>query len=179
MESTVTAMPASFSIPKNTIILGLVVLLILSFLGINVLEILSNLISTVASIIVPVSINILSFFGYTTGTILSNTSVLVGESAKKAIDITQNALTKTGDALVVASKSGSLNSSIQTGNPNVFDPSPVSASNPVITKPNNSGWCLVGEYQDQRGCVKVDETDKCMSGQIFPSKQACLAPQTA
>lgn len=180
MESTVTAMPApSFSIPKNTIILVLVVLLILSFLGINVLSIASEIISTVASIIVPVFINILSFFGYTTGTILSNTSVVVGESAKKAIDVTQNALTKTGDALVNVSKSGRLISSIQTGTSNVFDPVPVSASNPVITKSNKSGWCLVGEYQDQRGCVEVNETDKCMSGQIFPSKQACLTPQIA
>lgn len=178
MDSTVTTttMPTSFLISKNSIILVLVVLLILSFLGINILSIGSNLLSAVSNIVVPFFINILAFLGYTTGTLLSTSSVIVGESAKKAIDVAQDTLHESGNALVNISKTKLLGDSIQTGkHNNVFDPEPVSASNPVITK-NNSGWCLVGEYKDQRGCVEVDETDKCMSGQIFPSKQACLTP---
>ena len=38
------------------------------------------------------------------------------------------------------------------------------------------GWCLTGEYQNKRGCVSVSESDQCLSGQIFPSKELCLNP---
>jgi len=61
--------------------------------------------------------------------------------------------------------------------------------NPADVKPDNSsgtiqnsissgkaGWCLTGEYQNKRGCVSVSESDQCLSGQIFPSKEMCLNP---
>ena len=61
--------------------------------------------------------------------------------------------------------------------------------NPADVKPDHSdnkiqnpisagkaGWCLTGEYQNKRGCVSVSESDQCLSGQIFPSKEMCLNP---
>ena len=61
--------------------------------------------------------------------------------------------------------------------------------NPADAKPDHSdnkiqnpisaskaGWCLTGEYQNKRGCVSVSESDQCLSGQIFPSKEMCLNP---
>ena len=48
-----------------------------------------------------------------------------------------------------------------------------------IQKPissGKSGWCLVGEYANKRGCIEVSETDKCMSGQVFPNQKMCLNP---
>jgi len=44
-----------------------------------------------------------------------------------------------------------------------------------VTKKSN--WCLIGEYKDRRGCVEIDDADRCISGQIFPSQQACLNPK--
>jgi hypothetical protein len=44
---------------------------------------------------------------------------------------------------------------------------------PVSRKSN---WCLIGEYKDRRGCVEIDDADRCISGQIFPSQQMCLTP---
>jgi hypothetical protein len=46
-------------------------------------------------------------------------------------------------------------------------------TNPVTKKTN---WCLIGEYKDRRGCVEIDDADRCISGQIFPSQQMCLHP---
>ena len=46
--------------------------------------------------------------------------------------------------------------------------------NPIST--GKAGWCLTGEYQNKRGCVSVSESDQCLSGQIFPSKEMCLNP---
>jgi len=45
---------------------------------------------------------------------------------------------------------------------------------PLTSEKTN--WCLVGEYQNKRGCVAVAESDVCLSGQIFPSKEMCLNP---
>jgi hypothetical protein len=52
------------------------------------------------------------------------------------------------------------------------------AANPV-QKPissSKSQWCLAGEYEKRKGCVEVDDANKCMSGQVFPTQQMCLNP---
>jgi hypothetical protein len=46
--------------------------------------------------------------------------------------------------------------------------------NPISS--NKSQWCLIGEYQQRNGCIEVDDMNKCMSGQVFPSQQMCLNP---
>lgn len=65
-----------------------------------------------------------------------------------------------------------------TNNPSVppTTPSPDNPENP-IQKPisaNKTSWCLVGEYQQKRGCIELDTGDKCISGQTFPTKETCL-----
>jgi hypothetical protein len=57
-------------------------------------------------------------------------------------------------------------------------PTEDTAENP-IQKPisaSKSGWCLIGEYENRRGCIEVGEQDKCLSGQIFPNQKMCLNP---
>ena len=39
-----------------------------------------------------------------------------------------------------------------------------------------SGYCYIGEDRGFRSCIKVNEDDKCMSGQIFPTKDVCINP---
>lgn len=38
-------------------------------------------------------------------------------------------------------------------------------------------WCFAGTFQGKRGCAAVDSPSQCMSGQLFPSQHACLAPE--
>ena len=38
------------------------------------------------------------------------------------------------------------------------------------------GWCFVGEDRGYRSCAEVGASDKCMSGDIFPSKEICVNP---
>jgi hypothetical protein len=40
----------------------------------------------------------------------------------------------------------------------------------------SSGWCLVGQENGYRSCASVDQSDTCMSGQIFPTKDVCINP---
>jgi hypothetical protein len=39
-----------------------------------------------------------------------------------------------------------------------------------------AGYCLVGEDRGNRSCIYVNESDTCMSGDIFPSKDKCINP---
>ena len=38
------------------------------------------------------------------------------------------------------------------------------------------GWCYVGEDRGNRSCVQVTQSEKCMSGDIFPSQDICINP---
>ena len=50
-------------------------------------------------------------------------------------------------------------------------------SNSNIQKgPSKSGYCYIGEEQGYRSCMYVNESDACMSGDIFPSKEICVNP---
>jgi hypothetical protein len=39
-----------------------------------------------------------------------------------------------------------------------------------------TGYCLIGEQNGFRNCVDVTENDKCMSGEIFPTREICINP---
>ena len=183
---------------KNLLIVVLTILLIFSFLGINLLVALGNFLQSLINILTPLVVQILSVFGYTAGTILDKSEDVATSVAKTGIDIAGGTVQSIADLL----KKGSINnvntSSVQALEKTVntdFDvslnekksnqtdykynePKPDSSSQPMqkpITSVKGS-WCLVGEYQGKRGCVEVDEANKCLSGQVFPSKQMCLHP---
>jgi hypothetical protein len=170
---------------KNFIIILLIILLVFSFLGINILTISGNIMQTFIQIFGPLVSQILSIFGYTTGTVINKTADVVADTAKVGIDIAEGSIQSVGNILRDASQSNvnvkskqsldtALNQGILKGN----DPRADSTENP-IQKPISSGkqnWCLVGEYQGKRGCIEVGEHDKCLSGQVFPNQKMCLNP---
>jgi hypothetical protein len=46
------------------------------------------------------------------------------------------------------------------------------------SKPSSkSGWCFIGEDRGFRSCIQVNQNDKCMSGDIFPSQEICINPK--
>ena len=170
---------------KNFIIILLIILLVFSFLGINILTISGNIMQTFIQIFGPLVSQILSIFGYTTGTVINKTADVVADTAKTGIDIAEGSIQSVGNILRDASQSNvdvrskqsldtALNQGILKGN----EPRADSTENP-IQKPITSGkqnWCLVGEYQGKRGCIEVGEHDKCLSGQVFPNQKMCLNP---
>lgn len=38
------------------------------------------------------------------------------------------------------------------------------------------GWCYIGDDRGHRSCYEVGTNDKCMSGDIFPTKELCINP---
>jgi hypothetical protein len=51
---------------------------------------------------------------------------------------------------------------------------------PVADTPQNSsnvkGFCLVGEERGRRECIEVENSDECMSGDIFTTENQCVNP---
>jgi hypothetical protein len=58
----------------------------------------------------------------------------------------------------------------------INDVLPQSNNNSIIKPTNKKGYCYVGTDRTYRSCVKVEDSDKCMSGQIFPTKDLCINP---
>lgn len=174
----------SFS-DKNYIILVLVGLLVLSFIGINVLDVASNVIKTVIAILGPLVARVLAAIGYTTGTVINKTADVVSDTAKSGIDIAEGTVQDVGNLMISASAGGvdsgtkknldlAINSSKRPGS----QPDPDSTENPIQNpiSSKKGAWCLVGEYKNKRGCVEVSHANKCMSEQVFPSQKMCLNP---
>ena len=175
-------------IDNKTIIIVLLVLLSLSFLGINLLTIFGDLIKTIVDILGPLVSQILSIFGYTTGSIISKTADVVGDVAKTGVDIAEGSVQSVGTILRDASRpnvdsraTSSLDNALNVQSASTGEPAPTPSESP-IQKPitsGKSGWCLVGEYEGKRGCISVNDYDKCLSGQVYASKDQCLLPAPA
>lgn len=58
-------------------------------------------------------------------------------------------------------------------------PAPAPEPNESSSSKSNSksGYCYVGTDRGFRSCVKVDDYDKCMSGDIFPTLDVCINPR--
>jgi hypothetical protein len=175
-------------IDNKTIIIVLLVLLSLSFLGINLLTIFGDLIKTIVDILGPLVSQILSIFGYTTGSIITKTADVVGDVAKTGVDIAEGSVQSVGSILRDASRphvssqaTSSLDNALNVHSTVSQAANPTPSESP-IQKPitaGKSGWCLVGEYEGKRGCISVKDYDKCLSGQVYASKDQCLLPAPA
>ena len=45
-----------------------------------------------------------------------------------------------------------------------------------IQEKNKKGWCYIGTDRTFRSCINVNQSEKCMSGKIFPTKDICINP---
>ena len=167
---------------KNILIGVLIFLLILSFLGINLLGVAGGFIESVNNTFGPFFRQILSLFGYTAGTVIDKTTDVVTDTAKLGIDLAGGAIDNVGDLLIKASTQDgnppSLDIKLNQGATKIEEPTPDKTENPIQNTPASAkkSWCLVGEYQGRRGCIEVSDQDKCISGQVFPEQKMCLNP---
>jgi hypothetical protein len=55
-------------------------------------------------------------------------------------------------------------------------PSPDLSNDADIQMAKKAGYCYVGTLNKKRTCIEIDEDDKCMSGDIFPTRDLCVNP---
>jgi hypothetical protein len=180
-ENTERTMP-SFEF-KNIIIIILVILLALMMIGINLIQYTSNIVDYIVDLIRPLFGSFLSAFAYITGVTLNTTTDVIGDTAKTGIDIAEDTLQSVGNILIDASNrdhttevSEKIESSKNDEQKEEPEPdySETSIQNPISAKKSN--WCLVGDHNQRRSCASIQDADKCMSGDIFPTHESCLNP---
>jgi len=166
---------------KNTIIIILGIILLLSLLGVNILTLFGNMVESVTEIFRPVVSKALANLGYASGTLLDRSSDVVADASKTGIDILHGTVDSVGDLLIKASGQGAGQTlDININQPPIMapiSPLPNATTSPIQSSGSTkSQWCLVGEYNGTRGCINVSDQDKCLSGQVFPNQQQCLNP---
>lgn len=201
LSNTITSSPQSssfvnsessmFSDTKNNIIMVLLILVIMAFLGINLLAISGNLLEELSKIFGPTVNIVASMLGYSTGHLINTTADITADTAKLGIDIAEGSAQSIGNLLKNASKGGmntterrNLELTLSSHKPNTNtpentpEPSQTADSIHRSISAKKGGWCFIGEDAGTRGCVSIDEHDKCMSGQIYPSKELCMNTQS-
>ena len=152
---------------------GLVVI-ILALLGFNLFSHLGNLTDNIRDFISPIT-NIL---GNKTGKALETTTLNTAQGIKGIGNVTGNII-ESGVGLVKHGLDGPKNDTTQISDPLIVDeePEPDTTDSVIQTTPKTgTGYCYVGEDRGIRSCVKINKNHKCMSGDIFPTRDICINP---
>ena len=185
MENTTVAKPTFTTssiepndIMKNILILILLTVLIFSVLGVNIFTSIGNFLQQIIDIFNPTLRRTLSDLGYASGSLINTSSDALSDVSKTGIDIANGTFHEVGD-LLKKSSGRNLDHSINKGpEEQKEEVKPDHANSRIQESPSTSKvqWCLVGEYEGRRGCIEIGESDKCLSGQVFPNQKMCLNP---
>jgi len=170
----------------------LIIILILAFLGFNIFVYLAKGTQDIASFFGPLTQKLFGTTVDVTGqtvdiaaegakAVVSGTATTVNTGLSAVQDITPNNATSSiksqpvqGQPTTRPSDSG-LNKALNNSQEQNMDYQALEASSSVHSA-GKSGWCFVGEDRGFRSCALVNEDDKCMSGDIFPSQELCINP---
>lgn len=159
---------------KTFIIFFLLVLVGFTYFGINVLKIFGEGIEVGVFYVSPFITSILKLAGYSSGTAINTVADITADATKVGVDIAEGTVKNVGNLLIGEND-------INQGPP-IYDhqgPNPSSPEDHIqkSVSASKTKWCLAGEYQNKRGCIDISESDKCMSGEVFPNEQLCLRGQ--
>ena len=164
----------------------IIVVVVLALLGINVFSYLADGTTMFTNLFK----NILEVFYKITGktiTATANTSAAVINAAAEggkeishlSADIVDAGLTGVQNTLKPTHADNGLNNALNSSSPQKeqehgedYEPNEATSS----IQENKTGWCFIGEESNVRSCSKVGQNDKCMSGDIFPSREICVNP---
>lgn len=163
------------------------IILILAFLGFNIFAYLGLITGRTAEFFRP----LLEYLGYPIIDTTKQTLKKSIEGTKEIIDVAAVGADTTLDTLEQsldgkADVMKSLNdaktrmdnkrASIRNQD-TINEPEPdESGSSTQMTRTGKAGFCYIGEDRGIRSCIQVGENDKCISGDIFPSRDICVNP---
>lgn len=160
------------------------IIILLTFLGVNVFLYLAQGSEFIASLLNPL-------LGTSLG-VAGETVDVAAEGGKSGVDIVSS-VAKIGllETQSVAKKAKNYNdlssAKLDFGLPDVPDNNTLNRKiNTKRKKEKNVGsyegtdssgqWCYVGEYNGIRNCRQLEKGDVCMSGNIFPNRDICINP---
>ena len=164
------------------------IILILAFLGFNIFSALSKATDTTTGFLRPV----LAAVGYGVGETVKQTTDITAKGTNAAVDVAagtvDNAVTLMEKSVGVKGvefnridkDNISTSDALASATSNLKKSEPASDEAGSSTQqgraPPKSGYCYIGEDRGFRSCIKVNESDTCMSGKIFPTKDICVNP---
>ena len=170
--------------PSSSILFYIGLLLLLIVIGFFIFKYLGDISAAINNLVST----ILSYFGQTA----KQTVNISAEGSKGIIDAVSS--TSTAAINVLENKpdkaiNNTNNNGFQPSNSTLDANSNIAISNSILSKQNDadpdpytseitgkSGYCFVGMDNNVRSCVNVSSSDKCMSGNIFPSMELCVNP---
>lgn len=192
------------SIKSVSVTTWIIIFFIFSFLGFNIFVYLAKGTEDITTFFAPLIKATLGLFAYTTtsvvdvaasGTqnILDSTTNLVDTGLTSVQNKAQKIQEKTTptnlssqpvqqpnkqpDPMSNNALNQTLNTATASRNSNNNNDYQADESTSTIQSGGNkSGWCYIGEDRGFRSCVEVGQQDKCISGDIFPSKDICVNP---
>lgn len=155
---------------KMMLIVILLIIVVLTYYGINLLLIGGNVVQSVVQFMFPAVNSFLDILGDSTGNAINKISDVSAQVAKTGVDIADGTVHNVGNLLIgeEAIGTGPNHKRRREPQPDVPEDSIQKSLASAKTK-----WCLVGEYQNKRGCIDISESDKCMSGEVFPNEEMC------
>lgn len=170
----------------------LLITLILAFLGFNIFVYLAKGTQGIADFFGPITQKLFGTTAYVAGqtvdvaaegakAVVGGTAGAVNTGLTAVQDITPNNATSSIQSQPVQTQPTSmpsdngLNKALNNSQEQNMDYQALEASSSVHSA-GKSGWCFVGEDRGFRSCALVNEDDKCMSGDIFPSQELCINP---
>ena len=171
----------------------LLIIIILAFLGFNIFVYLAKGTQGISDFLAPITQKIFGTGVAVTGqtvdvaaegakAVVSGTATTLNTGLSTVQDITPNSAASSIKSQSLQSQQttrpsdSGLNKALNSSQEQNMDYQAVEASSSVHSGGGQSGWCFVGEDRGFRSCALVNEDDKCMSGDIFPSQELCINP---
>jgi hypothetical protein len=166
----------------------MLIIIILAFLGINLLSYLDYIVKAIVGLFRP----LLALFGYTIGETAKETVKIVKTGSNDIIDVTAGTLTGGINLLEKGLTGGKKGIGAAANKPqlkNILPKKPKSSSSTfpmpddagsrtqASKAKSNAGYCYIGEDRGFRSCIQVNDSDTCMSGDIFPTQDICINPK--
>jgi hypothetical protein len=173
-SSSVSTQPERMSIleqafSNNNLIILVLVLLILSILGIQVLIIMGTFLKSIVDIFGPSILKVLSMFGYSTGEFINNTTDVTADMAKLGIDITKGTAHSIGNLLKDGSKGGMSDEDREK-----LEKLLAYKQCPSCNDKKESFVENMTSKDSSISFMSVNDYGKCLSGQIFPKNESSL-----
>jgi len=147
------------------------IILILALLGLNLFTYLGKATDVTAEQIGPLASSIGSGVSST-----AKQTVNVGaEGTKNLTDVAAGSITS-GISILEHGIGGQNINEKNVALTKHNEPEPDEAGSTTQGTRGKSGYCYIGKDRNIRSCIKVNQADTCMSGDIFPTKDLCVNP---
>jgi hypothetical protein len=153
-----------------------VIILILAVLGFNVFKILGNTADSVTDVVGGPIRRLIASFAWVTGETAKQVVTTTADGLEKTVDVAEDvAVSGINVAENALTGGGAVERDLKKLSDDIDSVDGTDDADDDDTP--KSGYCYIGADRGVRSCARVGEADKCMSGDIFPTKATCVNPK--